>query len=161
MKPSVPEKGTVFRLDGPDAQIMMESGKACRGCGMAKIGLCKSGGGTTMFVIASNRLGAEVGDVVEIGLRKSVKAMGYALAYVIPLGAFLLGAGLGHALGVKLGLTWLDFAAGFGSLAIVSLVSFLQLRKLDKSHKMEVRRIVTDGVFDAQCVTDEERRYMH
>ncbi|GAB4485571.1 MAG: hypothetical protein OHK006_11930 [Thermodesulfovibrionales bacterium] len=161
MKPSVPEKGTVYRLDGPDAWIMMESGKSCRGCGMAKIGLCKSGGGTSMFVVASNRLGAQVGDTVEIGLRRTVKTRGYLLAYVIPLGAFLLGTGLGHALGIELGLGWLDVAAGFASLGIASVLSFSFLRRLDRSHKMEIKRIVSDGEFTEQCLTDEERRYLH
>jgi hypothetical protein len=40
MKPTVPETGTIIRIEGENAVILMKGGKSCRGRGMAEIGLC-------------------------------------------------------------------------------------------------------------------------
>jgi hypothetical protein len=39
MKPIVPEAGTIIRIEGENAVILMKGGKSCRGLGMAEIGL--------------------------------------------------------------------------------------------------------------------------
>jgi hypothetical protein len=44
MKPAVTESGTIIRLDGDNALIMLEGGRACKGCGAAKMGMCKPKG---------------------------------------------------------------------------------------------------------------------
>ena len=51
MKPSIPEIGTVIRLQGDIATVMLKGGESCKGCGQAKIGLCKAGGTTMMLTV--------------------------------------------------------------------------------------------------------------
>ncbi|MBI3377056.1 MAG: hypothetical protein HY035_01455 [Nitrospirae bacterium] len=41
MNPTVTENGTVIRLDGDNALITLEGGRACKGCGAAKTGMRK------------------------------------------------------------------------------------------------------------------------
>lgn len=47
MNPTVTENGTVIRLNGDNAAIMLEGGRACKGCGAAKIGMRKPNGRLT------------------------------------------------------------------------------------------------------------------
>jgi len=158
MKPTVPEKGTVIRLEGDSAEIMLEGGKSCKGCGAAKIGLCRAGGGS-MFLTVRNGLQAGVGDQVIVGIDSRTRLTGYLLAYIIPLAGFLAGAGCGNIIGRYTGVAALDIIAAFTSLAAASFFSFRRLRSLDRTSSMEVKRIVSDGKFDDRPVSDEERLY--
>ena len=57
MKPSIPEIGTVIKLQGDVATVMLKGGESCKGCGQAKIGLCKAGS-TNMMLTVKNHIGA-------------------------------------------------------------------------------------------------------
>jgi len=159
MKPSVPETGTVIRLEGNHAVIMLKGGKSCKGCGAAKIGLCRSGN-TSMFLTAGNSIGAGVGDTVQIDLDKRVKRTGFLLAYVVPLFSLLAGALAGHIIGDHFSVSSLDVVAGFISLVLVSLFSFIRLRRLDRSHKMVVKKVISDYIFTEAIPSEEEIGYM-
>lgn len=159
MKPSVPETGTVIRREGGNAVIMLQGGKSCKGCGAAKIGLCRAGG-TSIFVTADNDIGADVGDTVRIELDKRIKVKGFSLAYLIPLASFITGAMAGNAAGAYLSIPALDIIMGFALLFLASFLSFRTLRKLDKSHRMVVTRIISDHLFIVERPSDEEMRYL-
>ena len=149
----------VIRLDGGNAVIMMKGEKSCKGCGAAEIGLCRAGN-TSMFLTAGNAVGAEVGDTVQVDLDRQIKKKGFSLAYAFPLLSLIAGAFAGHAMGNYLLVPSLDVIVGFISLMLVSLVSFRRLKRLDKSHRLIIKKIISDGMFSADVKTVEEARYM-
>jgi len=82
------------------------------------------------------------------------------LAYVIPLFSLLAGALAGHMMGDFFSVSSLDVIAGFISLAFVSLFSFIRLRKLDRSHRMVVKKVISDYIFTEAIPSEEEIGYM-
>jgi len=158
MKPTVPEKGTILRLEGENAVIKLKGDEPCKGCGMGKIGLCRAGD-TSMLLTAKNIVNAGVGETVLVGLDRDTKIKGYFLAYLIPLFALLAGTTSGHMLGEYLSKPSLDPVGGFLTLLVASFFSFRQLRKLNESHMMAVNRIITDYVFSGEVKSEEERWY--
>jgi positive regulator of sigma E activity len=159
MKPSVPETGKIIRIEGNAAVIIFESRKSCKGCGAAKIGLCKAGG-ISMFLTTLNTAAAKLGDEVIVGVDKKTQRLGYLLAYLIPLFGFIGGAIIGSFLGKYFAIPALDVVSAFILLGLSSAFSFSKLRELDRSHHMEVKRIVSAGEFTEFAKTEEERRYL-
>lgn len=160
MKPSVPEKGTVVRLEGENAVVMMDKGESCKGCGAGKVGLCRSGFGS-MFLTAGNALGAQPGDIVEVGLARSVQVRGYCYAYLIPLASFLGGAALGHIIGPSLSIPALDVISAFFLFGAVSTVSLIRLRRLDRTQKLVVGKVLSGPAYRAELQSEEAQRYAH
>lgn len=137
---------------------MLEGGKSCKGCGAAKIGLCKSGG-SAMFLTVRNTLRARPGDQVTIGIDAEIRRTGFVLAYVIPLVSFIAGALSGNIIGMQLGLSGLDILGAFGLLFFGGAVSLKRLKALDKTSRMEIKRIVSDGEFRDDMTTEKELLY--
>ena len=158
MKPTVPETGTIIRIEGENAVIQLKSGGPCKGCGMGKIGLCRAGD-TSMLLTAKNIVNAGVGETVLVGLDRDTKIKGYFLAYLIPLFALLAGTAAGHMLGGYLSMSNPDAVGGFMTLPVAALLSFRQLRKLNENHMMVVNRIIADYVFSGEVKSEEERWY--
>ena len=156
MKPTVPETGKVIRTEPGKAIVFLAGSGSCKGCGAAKIGLCKAGG-TSLFLTAENRAGAETGDTVEVGVSTRVRWRGYLLAYLIPIFSLAGGTLAGDILGQMISFPPLDFLGGFACLLAASFISFRRLRRLDSSHSMEVKRVVLDPVFRETVETDEEK----
>jgi positive regulator of sigma E activity len=154
MKPTVPETGTVIRLEGGNAVIMMRGGKSCKGCGMGKIGLCRAGE-TSMLLTAKNTVNAGVGETVLVG----TKIKGYFMAYLVPIFALLAGTIAGHMLGEHFSIPSLDAIGGFLTLLIGSLFSFRKLRELDATHMMVANKIISDNIFTGEVKSEEERWY--
>jgi positive regulator of sigma E activity len=159
MKPSVPETGRVISSEDSSAVVMLEGGKSCKGCGAAKIGLCRSGG-RSMFLTARNSKMARPGDQVMIGIDAKTRRTGFLLAYVIPLVAFIAGALAGNIIGMHLDLPSLDILGAFALLFICGAVSLTKLKALDRASRMEITRIVTDGEFRDALTSEEERLYV-
>jgi len=159
MKPTVPESGRVVRIEGDEAVVVMEGGKACRGCGAAKIGLCRAGG-TTMLLNARNTAQAVPGDKVCIGIDRKTRWTGYFLAYLVPLLGLLLGAAVGNILGELYSLPYLDVLTAFFLMTVSSAISLTRLKKLDRSKRMEVSRIMDKAEFSEHQATEEERLYL-
>ncbi len=159
MKPTVPETGKVIELEGNKALVMIESGKGCKGCGAAKIGLCRAGG-KTMFLTVRNTAQARPGDQVIIGIDRKTQRTGYLLAYLIPLAAFIAGGVGGYILGERFSIPSLDYLSAFVLLALSSAVTLWHLRKLDRAYTMEIKRAVTDGEFTEFLAPEEERLYL-
>ena len=158
MKPTVPETGTILRLEGGNAVIQLKSGGPCNGCGMGKIGLCRAGD-TSMLLTAKNIVNAGVGETVLVGLDRDTKIKGYFLAYLIPLFALLAGTTAGHMLGEYLSMSNVDAIAGFSTLLVTTFFSFRQLRKLNDNRMMVVNRIIADYVLSGEVKSEEERWY--
>lgn len=159
MKPTVTENGTVIRLDGDNALIMLEGGSACKGCGAAKMGLCKPNGGLSI-ISAKNLAGAGIGDTVKIGIDSKMKVKGYLLSFVIPLFSLLGGSLFGYFIGQKILLPGFDVIIGFTVLILASFYSFKRLKALDRSSSLVITNIITDSVFSAEMQLDEKYRYL-
>lgn len=160
MKPTVPETGRVIKLESSNAIVMFEGGRSCRGCGAAKIGLCRAGG-NAMFLTARNSVFAKPGDKVIVGLDRKTQRLCYLLAYLIPLFGFVGGAIMGSLLGDYFDLPSLDVLTACILLALSAAFSFRKLREVDKSRQMEAKRIVSIGEFTEFITTEEERRYLN
>lgn len=141
MKPSIPEIGTVIRLQEDSAIILLKGGESCKGCGQAKIGLCRAGG-TSMVLTAKNQIGAKIGDIVTIGLDRSVKVRGYLLAFVIPIISLILGSLIGYIVGGYFEAPFLDFSVGFSALIISYYFSLKMLKRLDSSSIITVKSVI-------------------
>lgn len=158
MKPSIPEIGTVIRLQGDIATVMLRGGESCKGCGQAKIGLCNAAS-TNMMLTVKNLVGAKVGDTVTIGIDKEIKAKGYSLAFIIPLFSLIFGALAGHIVGKHLSMPSLEVVSGFIALLLVSFFSFRRLKILDSSSSMAIKSVISDNRFNESVESDEVRRY--
>ena len=106
------------------------------------MGLCKTG--LMQVLTVKNTERARVGDAVKIGLVQRTQYTGYALAYVIPSAALVLGMVGGHFLGTYAGFPQLDIIAGFFSLIVVSFFSLRRLNRLDASSSIEIVSVLSD-----------------
>ncbi len=158
MKPTVPEIGTILRLDGEDAVVLLKGGKSCRGCGAGKLGLCKAGG-DSMMLTARNTAGAQTGDTVLVGIDPDIQIKGYFLAYIFPLLSFIVGSIVGYIVGNYLSIPSLDALLGFIALSATAVYTFVRLRRLDLTYKMKVEKVLSEEVFSTEVKSDEERRY--
>lgn len=159
MKPTVPETGRIISIEGENAVIMMKGGKSCKGCGMARIGLCRAGD-TSMPLRAKNIANAHVGDTVKVALDRETKIKGYFMAYLIPVFSLLTGTLAGQLLGRHFSMQYLDVIVGFLTLLLASLFSFRKLKELDATHKMVVNKIIADNIFSGEVKSEEERWYL-
>lgn len=158
MKPSIPETGTVIRLEDDNAIIVLNGGQACKGCGAAKIGLCRAGGNANTLK-AKNHKGAHVGDTVTIGIDETVKWKGYALSFIIPIASLIAGTILWHIIGWYLSLPSIEIPGGMTTMFVVSAFSFRKLHILDSTSSMAIKRIVTDYGFCDNVKSYEEIGY--
>jgi positive regulator of sigma E activity len=154
MKPSIPDSGTVIRLEGEQAVIRMKHDGSCRKCGAAAIGLCK--GGLMQELTVNNSKRARVGDTVKIGLAQRVQYTGYFLAYVIPSVALVFGTVGGYYLGTYASFPAMDIIAGFVSLIVVSFFSLRRLKRLDSSSAIEIVHVLSDPWTPRSSGSDEE-----
>lgn len=144
MKPSVPETGMVIRLEGTTAHIILQASDSCKGCGAAKMGLCKPAGNQSTLT-AKNTLDAKVGDIVKIDLDSGVQTRGYLLAFIIPLVSLVAGTIAGNMLGEYFSMPALEAISGFAVFIAASLYSFRRLKKLNASSTMVIKEIVADN----------------
>ncbi len=158
MKPTVPEIGTILRLDGENAVVLLKGEKSCKGCGAGKLGLCKAGG-DSMMLTARNLAGAQTGDTVLVGIDQDVQIKGYFLAYIFPLLSFIVGSVVGYIMGNYLSIPSLDALLGFTALSATAVYTFVRLRRLDLAYKMTVKKVLSEDVFSTEVKSDEERRY--
>lgn len=142
MKPSIPDIGTVIRLEGPNAVVRMKHEGSCSKCGAAAIGLCK--GGMMQVVTVRNIKRACVGDTVKIGLVQGTQNRGYLLAYVVPAAALIVGISFGHVLAGWAGFPPLDIIAGFSLMIAASFFSLRRLKRLASVSSIEIVQVLTD-----------------
>ncbi|MCL4490349.1 MAG: SoxR reducing system RseC family protein [Nitrospirae bacterium] len=160
MKPTIPETGTVVKLDGKSAVILLQGGEPCKGCGAGKIGLCRPGGHTRVLTL-KNSAGALIGDTVTIGLDQDVQLRGYLLSYIIPCASLVFGTLGGHLLGEYFRLSPLDVISGFTAFIIASLYSLKRLRRLDSSSSLEIKKVLSGAGNTGTFQSEEERTAEH
>ncbi len=159
MKASIPEDGTVIRIEGENAVVFIKGEKSCKGCGAAQMGLCK-GGMSTLTLTVRNTAGAGVGDTVKVGFEQGVQARGYLLVYIFPLISLVAGAFAGNVIGKHLDIKQLDVILAFISLSVTVFYSFRRLKKLDSLSRMVIERIVFRNTHGGDAISDEERKYL-
>lgn len=158
MKASIPEFGTVIRLEDGNAIVFIKGDKSCKGCGAGQMGLCKPGG--TMTLNVRNTANARVGDTVRVGFEQDIQTKGYLLVYVLPLFALIAGAFGGHIIGSYVGIPFLDVIIPFIALALSLYYSFERLKKLDSSSRLIVEKIISLDIPKEESLSEEERRYL-
>lgn len=158
MKASIPENGTVVRLEGENAIVFIKGAESCKGCGAAQMGLCK-GGMSLLTLTVRNTLGARTGDTVKVGFEQGIQTRGYLLIYILPLFALIAGAFGGYIIGKHFGIKQLDVILAFISLALSLFYSFKRLKKLDSHSRMVIEKIVSRDVSDGEVFSDEDRKY--
>ncbi len=158
MKPTIPETGTVLRIEGEKAVVLLKGGTSCKGCGNAKMGLCRPAG-QSMQITVLNSAGAKAGEVVSIGIGKEVQRSGYLLAYIIPLVSLLAGSMLGHIAGNYISLPFLDAVAAFVALVAGSAYALSSLKRLDQSSMLIAKQVMKEPIFDPDMKTIEEQWY--
>jgi positive regulator of sigma E activity len=154
MKASIPDTGTVIRLEGGNAVISMKADSSCRKCGAAAMGLCK--GGLMQVLTVKNSKRARIGDAVQIGLIRRTQYQGYVLAYVVPAVALVFGAAGGHFLGAYAGFPALEVIAAFAVLIAASFFSLRRLKRLDAVSAIEIVRVLSDPWNPGFPGSDEE-----
>lgn len=128
------EQGLVVSAQGDKAIVMTHRSEACEAC--AAKGACKVlGGGKEVEVTALNYIRAKGGDLVELSLPESAFLKASVVTYLLPLVAFLVGAGLGQVLAAPLG--WSPDAASI-TLAGIGLALALGAMTL-LNRRMSVR----------------------
>lgn len=140
MKPSIPDTGTVIKLDGARAVVRMKHEGSCRKCGAAAIGLCKAG--QMQVVTVGNPKRAQIGDNVKIGLAKDVQSLAYLLAFIIPAAALLAGIAGGYVLGVLADFPPLDIITGFTLMIVASFFSLRRLKRLASCSSIEIVNVL-------------------
>jgi positive regulator of sigma E activity len=153
MKPTIPDTGTVIRLEGEKAVIRMKHEGSCSKCGAAAIGLCK--GGLMQELTVKNSKSARIGDTVKIGLVQRIQYRGFFLAFVIPSAALIFGIVGGHYLGTYAGFPAMDIIAGFVSMIVVSFFSLKRLKRLDSTSSIEIVYVHSDP-WNPSLRSDEE-----
>lgn len=142
MKPSIPDTGTVIRLEGDHAVIRMKHEGSCAKCGAAALGLCK--GGLMQELTVKNSKQARVGDSVKIGLVQGIQYRGFLLAYAIPAAGLVIGITGGHVAGAYAGFPALDIIAGFATMTVTAFFSLRRLKRLDAVNSIEVVQVLSD-----------------
>lgn len=128
-------------IDNGMAKVMLQGGEACRGCGQAKIGLCKSAG-LSMIVTVRNTLKANIGDRVVVGIDETVRLKAYALAFMVPLFSFIVCAVAGVIAGRYLSIKGIEVISSFTGLVISSIISYRRLKSLDEKSSLIVKSVL-------------------
>lgn len=143
MKTNIVETGVVIERNGTTAKVLLGKGTSCRGCAMAKLGMCRPGGANMIFTV-DNTINAEVGDTVMLGLRKEVHLRGYFIAFIMPLLIFIVASLTGYLISIYTGLMGLEVLSGFTGLALAIGVSLKKIKVMDSTERMHIKRVVRD-----------------
>lgn len=110
------EEGTITKITGAKAQVLVRRSEMCDCCGSKSV--CHTlGGGKNMEAEALNTAGGKVGDRVLLKIESKVIWKISLIFYFIPVVALVLGAVLGMGIGENSGSDPELFSALFGILA--------------------------------------------
>ena len=142
------EEGTVTRINGPKAWVMVARSEMCDCCGSR--GVCHTlGGGKNMEAEALNSIQAKVGDRVQISIKPGILWKISMLFYLIPVIALVSGALIGLKTGPALKINAELFSALLG--IVFAALSTIFIRKIAdrlkdrKDYIPEVVRVVNPG----------------
>jgi sigma-E factor negative regulatory protein RseC len=123
------ETGRVIKVEGSQATVAMDRHSACAHCG-----ICIAGCQDKMEIVADNRLGSQVNDLVRVAVSGPVILKSAFVVYIIPL----FGLVLGYLLGKRAGGEKLGVALGIGGVLLVLYGLHYYDRKLKKENKLIV-----------------------
>jgi len=153
------ETGTVIKIDGLWASVITNKSKSCNECGKAQAGICgKSGAGMVMSV--KNKAGARKGDTVELGLDKATHIKAYFFAFIFPVVMLFVSAYAGSVISSYADIYGLDVIAGFTGLIISIIYSFYMIRRLDRTSRLQIIRIISDPPEYVSAAGTEEMDYI-
>jgi sigma-E factor negative regulatory protein RseC len=139
------QQGYVMKVHGQMVDVLAKRAKACESCGACKL----ADAGPTK-ITAVNKVGAAVGDWVEIELNDADMLRAAALAYGVPLLMFLAGLVLGEPLSrlPGLGISPLVASVAAGSVLLVAGYYFVHLydKSLGPSRLMSAAVAIIDPV---------------
>lgn len=88
------EKGVVAKVVGSEATVRFDRRSACDKCHMCAV----TKDGMKVEVVVDNKLGASVGDIVEVEMGEKYVLTAATIVYVIPLVLIGIGIGIGTLL---------------------------------------------------------------
>lgn len=139
----IEETGTVSRIDGNMASVLVQKKSACDGCSIE--GACKATQ-AGMEIEALNVVHAKVGQRVKIIMTTGEYLKGTMIVYGIPLIVFIAGAILGKNLGEKhftdMNSDIIAAAAGFISLVLSLLGVRIWSRRMEA--KAEYKPVIEE-----------------
>lgn len=144
------QKATVLELRGKNAVISVRRSSMCEGC--EKKGGCGSscmagdlfGANKTMTALASNEIGAQKGDIVEIE-SESRTVLGYAaLIFLFPILVCAIAYSIGNTLGAGETASMIWAGGGFVA-AFLLIIAFDRLKKKTGKPDIRITKILHDG----------------
>ncbi len=119
MTAALEEVATVVAVDGDFVLLEVERGGGCGACALkgscGVSALSSAFGRRAVELRLRNTLGACAGEKVLLSIDETAVARGSATVYAVPLTGLVAGAGIGHWLGTRFGLS-LDGMAAVGGL---------------------------------------------
>lgn len=118
------EKGLVVELKGDKAVVEFTRSPACSGCKA-----CSASVSGAMRTEAINKLGAEIGDHVELKVESKTMVQAYAIVFIVPFLFLMAGFYLGLFLANYIGMD--GDTLGFIMALLFLGLSYIVIRKLD------------------------------
>lgn len=128
------DQGTVVKLDGTNAHILIKTGDQCKTCG-ARV-LCSPESDKERIIIADNSIGAAIHDEVTIEETGSITLILSALQYGLPFLGFILGIVAAYLFYTDMGSVpkeIVQFTGGLIGIIILGSVSRYYMKKMSKN----------------------------
>lgn len=154
MKPSIPETGTVIRINNGLATVMLNGGDSCKNCSAGKIGICKPSGNISIITAAATE-GINPGDTVKITLDSATQSKGMFLAFIVPLLSLFAGTIAGYVIGRQFQISYIEVITGFIFFLIASLITLKRLRRIESSVRLSVKKI------EEACFSEDPGAYLY
>jgi len=151
------ERGTVIAASEGSVDVRVASGAACASCGAC----CHVDKDGVTIEGARNRLGAGIGDEVEVEIPEGADTRAGIIVFLVPAAGLLAGYAGGYLAALQLGVTP-DLGGAVGAVsAIVAALLVLRARGRDalsdERYRPRVRAIIAPGLSAAPTSEDGSR----
>lgn len=158
MKPSIPEIGTVIRIEDGLATVMLNGGDSCRNCSAGKLGICKPSGNVSIINAIAEE-GINPGDSVRVTLDSATQSKGMFLAFIFPLFSLFAGTLAGYLINRWLAIPYIEVLAGFLSFLITSYFTLRKLKRIDSNVRLSLKKIEESSFSEELVEPDHNRIY--
>ena len=144
--PGIIEHGTVIAASEGSVDVRLAGGSACESCGAC----CHVDRDGVTVEGAANKLGAAVGDQVEVEIPEGSDTRAGVIVFIVPAVGLLVGYLVGYLVARAVGVTG-DLGGAIGAVAAV-VVALLVLRARgrdalsDERYRPRVRAIIAPGL---------------
>lgn len=153
------ETGTVLKTESDWATVITNKSKSCNECGKAQAGICgKSGAGMVMKV--RNPVGAKIQDIVLLELDTKTHIKAYFFAFILPVAILFLSTYAGYTISQISGIKELDVTAGFVGLIASITYSMKKIRRLDRTTRLQIKKILHESPGSDFLDCPEETDYL-